>query len=133
MFRDKQSSIRKEISRLLEIKGKTIAFVKALVFFYSMIKHYLSLVSTVTLFICLGMGSLIALPMDNRVGISGPEIFEIEIENDNRFEHAESNEGVSVRIYGAMSDDLLTSKSRSTNLVFQDRLLAPVSPPPKHA
>jgi hypothetical protein len=27
-FWDKQSSIRKEISRLLEIKGKTIAFVK---------------------------------------------------------------------------------------------------------
>jgi len=32
-FRDQQSSIRKEISRLLEIKGKTIAFVKASVFF----------------------------------------------------------------------------------------------------
>ena len=85
MFRDKQSSIRKEISRLLEIKGKTIAFVKALVFFYYMIKHYLSLISTVTLFICLGMGSMVALPMDNRVGISGlGDPFEIEIENDNR-------------------------------------------------
>ena len=104
-----------------------------MVFFHCMIKHYLSLISTVTLFICLGMGSLVALPMDNRVGISGLEIFEIEIENDNRFEHAESDEGVSVKIYGAMSDDLLTSKSRSAHRVFQDRLLAPVSPPPKHA
>ena len=94
-----------------------------------MIKHYLSLISTVTLFICLGMGSLVALPMDNRVGISGLKI-EIEIENDNRFEHAEFDEGVSVRIYGAMSDDLLTSKSRSTHLVFQDHLEPPFRPLP---
>ena len=82
-FWDQQSSIRKEISRLLEIKGKTIAFMKALVFFY-MIKHYLSQVSIVTLLICLCMGSLVALPMDNLVGISGLELFEIEIEKDNR-------------------------------------------------
>jgi hypothetical protein len=34
-FWDKQSSIRKEISRLLEIKGKTIAFVRRWSFFIS--------------------------------------------------------------------------------------------------
>ena len=82
-FRDQQSSIRKEISRLLEIKGKTIAFIKSVGLFY-MIKHYLSQVSMVTLLICLCMGSLVALPMDNLAGISGLELFEIEIENDNR-------------------------------------------------
>jgi len=49
-----------------------------------MIKHYLSQVSMVTLLICLCMGSLVALPMDNLAGISGLELFEIEIENDNR-------------------------------------------------
>jgi hypothetical protein len=77
------------------------------------------------------MGSLVALPIGNLVGISGLEIFEIE--NDNRFEHAESDEEFIIKIYRATSDGLLPSKSRSINLVFQDYLLAPVSPPPKHA
>ena len=47
----------------------------------------------VTLLICLCMGSLVALPVDNLAGIAGLEFFGIEIENDNRFEHAESDEG----------------------------------------
>ena len=98
-----------------------------------MIRHYLSQVSMVTLLICLCMGSLVALPVDNLAGIAGQEFFGIEIENDNRFEHAESDEGGLVKIYGGTSDGLSPSKSRSTNLVFQDHLLAPVSPPPKHA
>ena len=53
MFRDKQSSIRKEISRLLEIKGKTIAFVKALVFFIT---------NSVFLSIIRGRGTALHLP-----------------------------------------------------------------------
>lgn len=98
-----------------------------------MIRHYLSQVSLVTLLICLCMGSLVALPVDNLAGVLGLEFFGIEIENENRFEHAESDEGGFAGIYGGTSDGLAPSKSRSTNLVFQDHLLAPVSPPPKHA
>jgi hypothetical protein len=33
-FWDQQPSTRKEISRLLEIKGKTITFVEAMVFYF---------------------------------------------------------------------------------------------------
>jgi hypothetical protein len=98
-----------------------------------MIRHYLSQVSLVTLLICLCMGSLVALPVDNLAGIAGLEFFGIEIEHDNRFDHAESDEDGLAKIYGGTGDDLLPSKSRSTNLVFQDHLLAPVSPPPRHA
>ena len=98
-----------------------------------MVKHNLSQVSLVTLLICLCMGSLVALPLDNLAGISGLEFFGIEIENDSRFEHAESDEGGFAGIYGGTNDDLAPSKLRSTYLVFQEHLLAPVSPPPKHA
>ena len=98
-----------------------------------MIRHYLSQVSLVTLLICLCTGSLVALPVDNLAGVLGLEFFGIEIENENRFEHAESDEGGLAAIFGGTSDGLAPSKSRSTNLVFQDHLLAPVSPPPKHA
>jgi len=64
------------------------------------------------------------------VGVSGLEIIGLELENENLFEQAESDEEFIIKIYGAMSDDLLSSKSRSINLDFQDFLLAPVSPPP---
>jgi len=73
----------KKFPGCLRSKARPSLSLKALVFFY-MIKHYLSQVSIVTLLICLCMGSLVALPMDNLAGISGLELFEIEIENDNR-------------------------------------------------
>jgi len=87
----------------------------------------------VTLFICLCMGSLVALPMGDILDVSSLEMIGIELENDNPYEHAESDNELIIKIYGSTSDEVLASKSRSTNLVFQDRLLAPVSPPPKHA
>jgi len=98
-----------------------------------MVKHYRSQISMVALILCLCMGSLVALPMGNIVGVLGLEIYGIEIENDNLFEHAESDEEFIIKIYGATSDGLLYLKSRSTNLVFQDYLLTPVSPPPNHS
>lgn len=80
------------------------------------------------------MGSLVALPMGNIFGVAGLEIVGIDFENDNLFEYAEEfDEEFDINIYGALSDDLLPSKSRSMNLDFQDYLLTPVSPPPKHA
>ena len=80
------------------------------------------------------MGSLVALPMVNIFGVSGLEIVGIDFQNDNLFEYAEeADEEFDINIYGAVSDDLLSSKSRSMNLDFQDYLLTPVSPPPKHA
>jgi hypothetical protein len=98
-----------------------------------MIKHYRSQISMVALTLCLCMGSLVALPMGNIVGISRLEMVSIELEYDNLFEYVESDEEFIIRIYGAASDDLLPSKSRSTILIFQDYILIPTSPPPKHA
>lgn len=79
------------------------------------------------------MGSLVALPMGHILGVSSLEMIGIELENENLFEHGESDEELMIKIYGAISDCLLSSQLRSTNLDFQDFLLAPVSPPPKHA
>ena len=87
----------------------------------------------VALILCLCMGSLVALPIGNLVGISGLEIYGIELENNNLFEHVETDEEFINKIYGVVRDCLLISQSRSTNLDFLDFLLAPVSPPPKHA
>jgi hypothetical protein len=98
-----------------------------------MIKHYRSQISIVTLFICLCMGSLVGLPMGDILGVSSLEMIRIELENDNPYEHSESDDEHTIKIYRATSDEVLASKSRSTNFVFQDYLLAPVSPPPKHA
>jgi len=98
-----------------------------------MIMHHRSQISMVFLILCLCMGSLAALPIGNDGAMSGLEILGIELENGNMFEHADSEEEFIIKIYGASSDDLLASKSRSTNLVFQDHLLVPASPPPKHA
>lgn len=119
MFRDQQSSIRKEISRLLEIKGKTIAFVKRWSF-CTMIRHHLSQVFVVTLLICLWLGSVVALPTDNLAGIVGPEPLGIEIENENRSEHADSDEGGLTGIHGGTSDDGAPATSRAANLKERD-------------
>ena len=101
---------------------------------FNMISHYRSQISMVNLFICLCVGSLVALPMGNIIGVTGLEIVRIDIESDNLFEYAEeADEEFDINIYGALSDDLLSSKSRSMNLDFQNYLLTPVSPPPKHA
>jgi hypothetical protein len=78
------------------------------------------------------MGSLGASPVGNISGVSGLEIFGFELENDNPFENAESDEEFVIKIYGPLSNDLLSSKSRSINLDFQDFHSGPVSPPPKH-
>jgi hypothetical protein len=56
----------------------------------------------------------------------------LELENDNPYEQSESDDELIVKIFGATSDDELASNLRLTNLVFQEYLLAPVSPPPKH-
>jgi hypothetical protein len=98
-----------------------------------MIKYHRSQISMVALFVCLCMGGLVGLSMCNIVGVLGLEIYGIEPKNDNLFEHGESDEEIMTKIYGAIRDCLLSSQSRSTNLDFQDFLLAPASPPPKHA
>jgi hypothetical protein len=97
-----------------------------------MIKYHRSQISMVALFLCFCMGSLIALPMGNIVGALGLEIYGIELEKDNLFEHGESDEEKMIKIYGAIKDGLLSTQSRSTYLDFLDFLLPPVSPPPKH-
>lgn len=98
-----------------------------------MIKYHRSKISMVGLFLCFCMGSLIALPMGNIVGVLGLEVYGIELEKDNLFENGETDEEIMIKIYGAIKDCLLSSQLRSTNLDFLDFLLAPVSPPPKHA
>ena len=97
-----------------------------------MVKHHRSLISLVALILCLCMGSLVALPMGNIVSVLGLEIYGIEHENENLLENGESDEEFIIKIYGVINDDLLSFNSRSKNLDFQDFLLAPVSPPPKH-
>ena len=86
----------------------------------------------VVLILCLCMGSLAALPIGNVGAVSGLEIFGIELENSNMFDHADTEEELIIKIDGASSDDLLASISLSAHLVFQDHLLVPASPPPKH-
>lgn len=97
-----------------------------------MIKHHRSQITMVALFLCLFMGSLVALPMGGVKGVLVPDIYGMELENDNLFEHGESDEKITYKIYGAIGDRLLSSPSRSTNLDLPDFLLTPVSPPPKH-
>ena len=96
-------------------------------------RYYRSQISLITLVLCFCIGSLATLPMGNFVGGSGLEIFEFDIENDNLFEQGESHEDFIIKVYRATNDIFLPSKSGSINLDFQDFLLAPVSPPPKHA
>ena len=98
-----------------------------------MIKYHCSQISMIPLILCLCIGGLIGLPMGNIVGVLGLEIYGIELEKDNLYEHGESDEELMIKIYGDIKDCSLSTQLRSTYLDFQDFLLAPVSPPPKHA
>lgn len=147
LFGLRQSSGRKEISRLPVIKSKTIAFIKRWSFLFRkglkafvtirwravscMNKHHRFQISMVVLFLCIG--SLVALPVGNAITVLGLEISGIELENNNLFEHSESDEEVLIKIYWAAGDRLSSTQSQSTHLNVQDILLATVSPPPRHA
>ncbi len=99
-----------------------------------MIKHYRSQIPLANLLVCLCMASLAALPMGNIIGISGLEMVGIELEYDNPFEHSEEiDEEFVIIIDRTLSADLRSSKSQSTTLGYHNPLLAPASPPPKHA
>ena len=98
-----------------------------------MIKHRYSQIPVFVLILSLCIGSLVALPMANMVGSLNLGILEVELENDNIFDHAESEEEFTIKMNGAANDHVLSSKSQRTHLAFQDYLLASISPPPKRA
>ncbi|MCX6057481.1 MAG: hypothetical protein NTW69_04935 [Chloroflexi bacterium] len=88
-------------------------------------------ISLATLILCFCLGSLAILPFI-QVGLFVPEIFEVDAENYNLFEHAEfDGDFIVVSTNGAEIADLNFSKYRPMNLDFQSAYLSPGSPPPK--
>lgn len=98
-----------------------------------MIKYHHLQFSMVALFLCLCIGSLVALPIGDAIMVLGPEISGIELENNNLFEHGDSDEEVLIKIDWAIGDRISSTQSQSTHPDVQDFLLATVSPPPRHA
>jgi len=96
-------------------------------------EHHRSLISLIPLIICLCVGSLLALPAGDYAGGIVLEIFEIDIENGDLFDHAESDDEFCAPFFDAANVDLLLLKSHATNLGFQNLPLSPVTPPPKSA
>lgn len=148
LFRDEQSSRRKEISRLFETKRKTIAFymrwsffliiglskwLERVVLILTMINKQKSRISIVTLIICLCLGSLV-ISQFNQINPFVPEIFGIEAENFDLFDHTEFDDDLFViLIVGTKFTRANYSKSRTANLGYLSASLTPVSPPPKHS
>ena len=98
-----------------------------------MINQRNSRISLATLILCLCLGSLVILPF---IQVNPPalEIFAVDAENYNLFNHAEFDDDVFViSIVDATIAQLNFSKSRPINLFFQSTSLSPVSPPPKHS
>jgi hypothetical protein len=90
-------------------------------------------ISLVTLFLCLSLGSLVILPILNVVGPSTLEISEIDTENSNPLEPAESDDDLAVTsIRDLTIAGLFFSKLRNVSPVFHSAFLLAVSPPPKH-
>lgn len=96
-------------------------------------EHHLSLTSLFRLIICLCVGSLLALPAGDYSGGTLVEIFEIDFENGDLFDRAESDDEFYKTCFDTANVDLLLLKSLAANLVFQNLPLSPVSPPPEHA
>ena len=91
-----------------------------------MVKPLCSRITLAILAFCLCLGSQAILPISNVVGVSMPEVSEID------FEQTEFEEDLLATIVGTSIAGLLFSKYGSMNLDFQITNLLPVSPPPKH-
>ena len=101
---------------------------------YQMIKERSFRISVVTLILFLCLGSLVTLPMLNVVGLSVPEVSEVELGNYNLLDQIESDEEIFIgTIIGMAIAYQFFSKSRPMNLDFQTATLSPASPPPKHS
>ena len=99
-----------------------------------MIKQRSSRNSSVTLILYLCLGSLVILPLLIAVGLSKPEISEIDLRDYHMLDQLEFDEDfIIVTIMGTTIADQRFSKSRLINLDFQTACLSPVSPPPKHS
>jgi hypothetical protein len=89
--------------------------------------------SIVTMIICLCMGSLVALPMGDFLGVSNLEMVGIELENANQYEQAEPDDEFVINFSGDPRDDIFALQLRSTNLIIKNSFLVPIFPPPKSA
>jgi hypothetical protein len=98
-----------------------------------MINQHKSRISIVTLIICLCLGSVV-ISQFNQINPFVPEIFGIEAENFDLFDHTEFDDDLFViLIVGAKITKSNYSKSRTANLGYLSAFLSPVSPPPKHS
>jgi len=99
-----------------------------------MINQRSSRTSLVTLILYLCLGSLVILPLLIAVGLSVPEISEIDLRDYHMLDQLEFDEDfIIVTIMGTTIADQFFSKSRLMNLDFQTACLSPISPPPKHS
>jgi hypothetical protein len=93
-----------------------------------------SQISLATLILCLYMGSLFVLPMNNIASLSMLGIFEADNENYSLFDQVELDEDdFIVAVTGATTTSLISLKPRSMNLDFKDTNLSLISPPPKRS
>jgi hypothetical protein len=84
----------------------------------------------ITLALCLCIASLVALPVGNINTGYSLELLENEQENDNRFEHDDSEDDFIIRVHGYMGGNFLSQDLRSKTLDLQNYFVSPVHPPP---
>jgi hypothetical protein len=95
-------------------------------------KQRCSRLFSVTLTICLCLGSLIILPMLFAMSLSMAEVYEIDFENNSQFEQTDFDEEFLVGSFAKPTlAGLLFSKNRLAHLYSPTSSLSPDSPPPK--